>query len=382
MELQDIKVLIVEDDPVFRQLIGDYCRQQQMQVSEAEDGQHGLEQFERQRPDLVLVDLSMPRMGGQELLTRLAELDPELPSIVITANKAMSEVVLALRNGAWDYLMKPLADLGLLKTAMLNCLEESGHIEPVTAEEPGKAESTLAMQDNFDLLHEDPQTAQLVQSQLFPAPQAFWQSARFDYAIFSPEPVSDRICDGFPCGPDHFCAYLAKIHPGENSSAFLHVVIRSFFNQKLKRFEHSGSSTLLTPYAMLTYLNEQLVKSRLDCELEITYAVLSRPTGRVAIARSGGATRAYLKLPSQDPQDAPALLSPIMIPNAPPLGRDPEAQPACHFRNLAAGQALLLFDGDASLRQSARDSEFGGVQQGPHPGGYLQITPPVVPTQP
>ncbi|GAA5186462.1 response regulator [Ferrimonas gelatinilytica] len=380
MELQGIKVLIVEDDPVFRQLIGDYCRQQRMTVFEAEDGQHGLEAFERHRPDLVLVDLSMPRMDGQELLTRLVALDPELPSIVITANKAMSEVVLALRNGAWDYLMKPLSDFTLLKTAMLNCLEESGHIEPVAAEEPepDKPEPALAMRDNFDLLQEDVQTATLVQAQLFPEPQTFWQSGRFDYAIFKAEPVSDLICDGFACGPDHYCTYLGKMHPGENSSAFLNVVIRSFFNQKRKRCEHSGSTTILTPFAMLSYLNEQLIKSELGCELEMVFVVLSRSTGRVALARCGSGIRAYLRTAAMDEAAPMDLLSPIMIPNAPPIGVEHEVQPACHFRNLGPGQSLVLFEGDAEIRHDLLSDRFGGLQQGERPGGYLQLTPPSV----
>ncbi|SHH75811.1 response regulator [Ferrimonas marina] len=370
MELQGIRVLIVEDDPVFRQLVGDYCRQQGMVVDEAEDGQQGLERFQAQQPDLALVDLGMPRMGGLELLTRLADIAPQVPSIVITANKAMSDVVDALRNGAWDYLMKPLSDLRILQNAMLDCLRESGGLEPPEAtnsvgtewEDPSQ---TLAMSDNIEALKSDPHTAQMVQAQLFPKPEVVWQSCEFAYNLYKNEPVSDRLCDGFECGDNHYCAYLAKVTPAGNMGAFVSVLIRSFFNQKLKRYRQGGSTAVLEPFTMLCYLNEQLVKSGLNCALEMAYLVFDRRTRRVAIGRAGSELKIYLR--------SEEWLSRVMLPDTQPIGLNSQARPHSHFRHLEPGQALVLMEGEEQVRDDLLADRFTGLNEGAVEGSCVQL---------
>ncbi|WP_298445128.1 response regulator [uncultured Ferrimonas sp.] len=367
MGLEGIKVLIVEDDPVFRQLVGDYCRQQGMSVDEAEDGQVGLERFELQRPDLMLVDLCMPRMGGQELLGEISKLGPEVPSIVITANKAMSDVVDALRHGAWDYLMKPLTDLRILHNAMSDCLRESGGIEPNTSiPQPAlKANDSLSLNDNYDALRNDPHTAQLVQAQLFPVPELHGARCHFGYSLYKTEPVSDRLCDGFEADAEHFCVYLAKISPQSTANAFVSVLIRSFFNQKLKRYRQGGSSAIIEPYAMLGYLNEQLVKSGLNCAIEIVYVVLEQRSRRVSMARYGSQIKAYLR--SND------TLSPLLIADCKPLGSHSDNKPVSHFRNLEASQALTLLEGDDTARNELVSNRFSGVNQAQFGGAALQL---------
>ncbi|WP_051202074.1 response regulator [Ferrimonas senticii] len=377
MGLDGVSVLIVEDDPVFRQLVGDYCRHQGMIVIEAEDGQDGLERFKQQRPDLILVDLCMPRMSGQELLAELAQIDANVPCIVITANKAMSDVVDALRHGAWDYLMKPLTDLQILRNAISDCLQESGAVEPSSDGRPQPqttaataAESSqqlsLAVSDNFDALRNDPQTAQMVQSQLFPA--ADWQGAhcRFSYNLVKTDLVSDRFCDGFQVDHNHYCAYLAKMSPTDTANAFVSVLIRSFFNQKLKRYRQGGSSAIIEPFTMLSYLNEQLVKSGLNSQIEIFYLALEQTSGRLSMARYGKQIKPYLQ--QQD------NLSPLLLAESPVLGSASNMKPQSHFRSLSPGQSLLLLEGDELAKQQLLQRQRLGVQQGEHGGAALQLT--------
>ncbi|GAA4876995.1 response regulator [Ferrimonas pelagia] len=362
--------MVVEDDPVFRQLVSDYCRQQGMTVAEAEDGQHGLEQFALSRPDIALVDLCMPRMGGLEFLQKLAETAPQLPSIVITANKAMSDVVEALRNGAWDYLMKPLADLQVLHNAMVDCLRESGGLEPPErtnsiGTEWESPEQSLVMSENFEALQNDTATAQLVQAQLFPATSQTFANCNFTYNLYRSEPVSALLCDGFECGEHHYCAYLAKVSPSGNVSAFVSVLLRSFLNQKLKRFRQGGSTAVLEPYAMLSYLNEQLVKSGLSCALEMAYMVLDLQSRRVAIGRAGTDIKVFLRNEDQ--------LSRIILPETPPIGVAGDNRPHSHFRDLAPGQALVLLEGAEHVRRDLLNNRFQGVCDSKSTGGCVQL---------
>jgi DNA-binding NtrC family response regulator len=105
------RVLIVDDEADVRRMLTDILRAMRyaepLEVEEVPDGQEGLDAVVRQRPDLVLLDLQMPRMDGLALLKQIRDVEPRLPVIVISAtqdNKMSSE---ALRNGAVAYLPKP-----------------------------------------------------------------------------------------------------------------------------------------------------------------------------------------------------------------------------------------------------------------------------------
>ena len=105
------RVLIVEDEAEVRKTLTDILRAMRypeaLDIEGAPDGQAGLDAVVRQRPDLVLLDLQMPRLGGLALLKQVREIEPRLPVIVISAtsdNKLSAE---ALRTGAVAYLPKP-----------------------------------------------------------------------------------------------------------------------------------------------------------------------------------------------------------------------------------------------------------------------------------
>jgi YesN/AraC family two-component response regulator len=105
------RVLIVDDEILVRKTLADILRAMRyvdtLEIEEASNGREGLDAVVRQRPDLVLLDLQMPGMGGLALLKQIREIEPRLSVIVISAtqeNKMSSE---ALRNGAVAYLPKP-----------------------------------------------------------------------------------------------------------------------------------------------------------------------------------------------------------------------------------------------------------------------------------
>jgi CheY-like chemotaxis protein len=79
----------------------------ELEIEGASDGREGLDAVVRQLPDLVLLDLQMPRMGGLALLKQIRDVGPRLPVIVISATQENKLSTEALRSGAVAYLPKP-----------------------------------------------------------------------------------------------------------------------------------------------------------------------------------------------------------------------------------------------------------------------------------
>ena len=105
-----ISVLIVEDDANIAELLRLYLEKEGYRVSRAADGGEGLSMFRSQRPDLVLLDLMLPVMDGNEVCAAIRrESGPEkgCPIIMLTAKSELSDKVNGLRQGADDYITKP-----------------------------------------------------------------------------------------------------------------------------------------------------------------------------------------------------------------------------------------------------------------------------------
>ena len=118
-------VLTIDDDQAVRDSLRNFLEDYGYTVLQAGDGQQGLEVFESARPDMVLVDLRMPRMDGLQVLSRVRELSPSTPVMVVSGVGDIRDVVEALRRGAWDYLMKPIQDMNILLHSVETCLERS-----------------------------------------------------------------------------------------------------------------------------------------------------------------------------------------------------------------------------------------------------------------
>jgi DNA-binding NtrC family response regulator len=102
------RVLIVDDEANARTALAELLRDEGFGVETAADGFKALPKLEEFAPDLVLTDLCMPGMSGLDLMKKARELDPETVSVVMTAHGAVDTAVAAMRQGAADYLTKPI----------------------------------------------------------------------------------------------------------------------------------------------------------------------------------------------------------------------------------------------------------------------------------
>src|SRR5260370_14402323 len=110
------KILIVDDDADNRNLMGEFLCLHGYETDMAADGQAALEQFDQSEPDLVLLDVVMPLLGGLEVCSRL-KADPRsrlTPVVLVTGLSATEDRVRGLEVGADDFLTKPLDPSELL----------------------------------------------------------------------------------------------------------------------------------------------------------------------------------------------------------------------------------------------------------------------------
>ena len=102
------RILIADDDESLRKVAAFHLREEGHDVAIAADGIEGLQQLERSRFDLVVTDLKMPNMGGLELLKWVKERSPATQVIVMTGFATISDAVTAIKEGAFEFLTKPL----------------------------------------------------------------------------------------------------------------------------------------------------------------------------------------------------------------------------------------------------------------------------------
>jgi DNA-binding response OmpR family regulator len=158
-------VLVVDDDPTVREVVVSYLRAGGHDVAEAGDGRTALEVTRSSRPDLVVLDLMLPGIGGLEVCQRLRDLT-DVPIIMLTALGSENDRLAGLRLGADDYITKPFSpkELVLRVDSVLRRVGQRAgrgaavsdgalHVDPAThrATTPD-GELALTLRE-FDLLH-------------------------------------------------------------------------------------------------------------------------------------------------------------------------------------------------------------------------------------
>lgn len=112
------RVLVVDDEPFVREVLSRFLSERGYQVDVAEDGQAALALIRDDAPDIVLLDLKMPRLGGLELLRILRDDGAELAVITISGHADEDTARESLDLGAADFINKPF-DLEYLETSLL-----------------------------------------------------------------------------------------------------------------------------------------------------------------------------------------------------------------------------------------------------------------------
>lgn len=155
------KILVVDDEKIVRESLYHWFIEEGYQVETAEDGETALRKFDKGKFDLLLVDMKMPGMSGLELLAKVKEIDKDTIVILITAFASVPTAIKALKDGAYDYVTKPV-DPDELEHLVIKALEQKslrvenealkGNIDEIIKPDNLIGESSQ-MKKIYDLIH-------------------------------------------------------------------------------------------------------------------------------------------------------------------------------------------------------------------------------------
>jgi DNA-binding NtrC family response regulator len=122
-----MRILIIDDEKAICSTLKEILEYEKYEVEIANDGMEGIRKIQSSNFDLVLCDIKMPKMDGIEVLTKIQELKPEVPVVMISGHGTIETAVDAIRKGAYDYISKP-PDLNRLLVTVRNALDKSSLI--------------------------------------------------------------------------------------------------------------------------------------------------------------------------------------------------------------------------------------------------------------
>lgn len=136
------KILVVDDDPMLSELVAYNLKADDYEVVTAADGQEGLRQFYAERPDLVILDIAMPKLDGYQVCQRIREMS-DTPVIMLTAKGQEEEIIRGLDLGADDYITKPF-QVSVLSARVRATLRRA-QTEPMIGDGPNYSDPYLSI---------------------------------------------------------------------------------------------------------------------------------------------------------------------------------------------------------------------------------------------
>jgi len=104
---RQIKILIIDDEKDVADILKDFLFNKERLIDVCYDGLAGIERIQKSFYDLIIVDLVMPKVGGLDILRYAKKINPDVLVIIITGHASLETAVMAIKEGAYDYIRKP-----------------------------------------------------------------------------------------------------------------------------------------------------------------------------------------------------------------------------------------------------------------------------------
>ncbi len=268
------RILTIEDQPAVRSGIAAYLEDSGFEMLEASDGASGLQAFRREAPDVVLCDLRLPGMDGLDVLSAISEESPETPVIVVSGANLLGDAVQALRRGAWDFVTKPIQDMGVLENAVRRALERAELMQQNRTYREHLENLNRELTRTLRQLQEDEKAGRQIQYRLLPEDHRRIGAYEFSRRLYPSTYLSGDFVDYFAIDDRRIGFYIADVSGHGSASAFVTVMIKTLVGQYREAFWHDGDETVLKPHRVLHRLNRDLYRQQLDKHVTMYYGVL------------------------------------------------------------------------------------------------------------
>jgi serine phosphatase RsbU (regulator of sigma subunit) len=287
------RVLLVDDDPQICAVFRKALERRGHTVFEARDGPMALTTAREIGPEIILLDLNLPSMGGLELLNHFSQQCPDVPVIIVSGTGKMDDAIEALRRGAWDFLTKPLPGSSVLTHTVESNLQRHRllHLNK-------KIRRELAFQ--HARIREDEEAGRRIQNRLFPPRDWSLGAYRFQHRVLSSMLLSGDFVDYFRVDDRFAVFYCADVSGHGVSSALVTVLVKSLISKYLEHYKDPSDRMILEPDRLLTQLNTELYREELGKHLTLFYGALDMQTNRLCYASAGHYPPPLLFSPGQD----------------------------------------------------------------------------------
>lgn len=266
------KILLIEDEPVFRMTLSAFLRSKNYLLMESKDGAEGLACVAIFQPDVVLCDLHMPGLTGHQVISIIHQRYPTIPVIVISGVARFDDVTQALREGAYDYLLKPITDWNIVTDAIAQALSKSQ-----------TEDHYQELQQHRALLLKDDYTAtklmQMMQQKASPLTLGAWQ---VDYTSSAPLLYAD-----FYLVNHDLMVVIVELYAEMLDVAFVAAMLKFLLDPPYRQYLHNENHIFDSPRNVLSYLNWHICQSGILCNINCAVLLFSNQTETMHFANAG-----------------------------------------------------------------------------------------------
>ncbi|HKW92139.1 MAG TPA: SpoIIE family protein phosphatase [Methylomirabilota bacterium] len=273
------RILVVDDEADINMILSVTLRRAGYEVTSAADGLEAVEAVHRQTPDLILLDVMMPRADGLEALRRIREHGPtaQVPVIMLTAKTALADKMTGFERGADDYVAKPFepAEIVARVQALLRRTAQSRVVSPLLG-----VLGDWFTTERVAQLGRDLEAARDIQQRLLPPVPASLAGLEAGAALRSSTVVGGDFFDVIPMG-ERLGVAVGDVSGKGIPAALLMVMVRTLLREIAR--------SLVEPAEVLTWLNASLCRDMPPSMfVTLVLAVLDpAEPGRVRLASAG-----------------------------------------------------------------------------------------------
>ncbi|MCF8039996.1 MAG: fused response regulator/phosphatase [Desulfohalobiaceae bacterium] len=280
------KILIVEDENTNAMMLGRILEREGYTIQVATDGQEGVELALAFPPDLILLDISMPRKDGFQACTELKqdEATRQVPIIFLSGRSDTDDIVKGLEIGGNDYITKPFNKSEILARirTQLKMYHLNRDLNAVNA----------VLQEKQKRIDEDLQAAAVIQKSLLPMQHPEIDFGRLAWSFTPCEKVGGDIFNFFPLDDEHWALYMLDVSGHGVPSAMISVSVSQLLNPQtgllIKKSTVAGPAPeLVAPAQLLAELDRLYPFERFQKYFTMSYVICNCKTGELSYSSAG-----------------------------------------------------------------------------------------------